>query len=521
MSTATSNLDPCSILATELPGKVSFPNQAAYETSKNSYFFQQARLSPECIVSPSRTAEVALIIKTLNALRSQNVSSPTVAVRGGGHTPFSGAANVDNGVTIDLSHINDVELVNPSDLSASNLVDSPSGTSLPANYSSKSPEAQAQIGKPDTFIVSVGGGANWGDVYTKLQPFNIVPVGGRGLTLGVGGLLTGGSRAEAPSGISFFSPVKGFACDNVVNMEVVLADGSIVNTNAKAHPDLFKALKGGSNNFGIVTRFDLQAYSQGDSWGGFISFPSSTIPQQLSAFSSFMRSTKSDPYGSVICAIGFIGAYQMTVASIGLHYTKAIENPALFQPFTSIQPQLKSTVRIANNLDFVTEVEANQALNSRGIYENTVFHHSDQIINDIYQLWSSTVDAIKAVSGVAYFLIFQRLPLIQTGVNPLGLDDAVHDDPMVVLVLSVTWTEAQDDATVKTVTQALIERIDQATKAAGLFREFKYLNYAAGFQDPIASYGSKNVGFLQAVSREYDPTGFFQRSVPGGFKLFR
>ena len=78
-----------------------------------------------------------------------------------------------------------------------------------------------------------------------------------------------------------------------------------------------------------------------------------------------MQDPKSDTFGSVICAIGFVGAYQMTVASIGLHYTKPISNPKIFQPITSIQSQLKSTLRIANNLDFVTEVESNQPLNSR------------------------------------------------------------------------------------------------------------------------------------------------------------
>lgn len=378
MTTALENTDACSLLSAQLPGKVSLPSQAAYDTSTNSYFFQEARLSPACIVSPSNTNEVALIVKRLNTLRSQTSFPSLVAVRGGGHTPFSGAANIDGGVTIDLSRINDVHLANINPYPALNVTDPQTEPALPVNFSSNSSAAGTQIGNSDSFIVSVGGGANWGDVYTKLQPSNVVAVGGRGLTLGVGGLLTGGEFAKATDeqgrqassqaiigGISFFSPEKGFACDNVVNMEVVLADGSIVNANTREQPDLFKALKGGSNNFGIVTRFDLHAFSQGDSWGGFISFPLSTVAQQLSAFSSFMRNAKSDPSASVICAIGFIGAYQMTVASIGLHYTKAISNPAIFQPFTSIQPQLSSTTRIANNLDFVTEVEKNQALNSR------------------------------------------------------------------------------------------------------------------------------------------------------------
>lgn len=56
----------------------------------------------------------------------------------------------------------------------------------------------------------------------------------------------------------------------MVNYEVVLADGSIVNANKRENPRLFKALKGGGNNFGIVTRFDMTAFPAGDLYGGII-----------------------------------------------------------------------------------------------------------------------------------------------------------------------------------------------------------------------------------------------------------
>jgi hypothetical protein len=60
----------------------------------------------------------------------------------------------------------------------------------------------------------------------------------------------------------------GLACDTIINMEMVLADGSIVNANATSNADLWKAMKGGSGNFGIVTRFDVEAFPVVDLWGG-------------------------------------------------------------------------------------------------------------------------------------------------------------------------------------------------------------------------------------------------------------
>ena len=153
----------------------------------------------------------------------------------------------------------------------------------------------------------------------------------------------------------------------------------------------------------------------------------------------------------------------------------------------------------------------------RAIHVNTVFHPTAGIIEAVYQLWSSTTESIRNMPGIAYFLIFQRIPVTESG-NALGLEDV--NDPLVLCLLSVTWAQAKDDAIINSVTQTLIEKIDQATRTAGVFHRSKYLNYAAPFQNPITSYGPDSKAQLRAVSKKYDPEGFFQVGVSGGFKLF-
>lgn len=138
-----------------------------------------------------------------------------VAVKSGGHASTE-INNIDLGVTIDLSYLN------------------------------------ATSYDPSTNIASVQTGGRWRDVYAELQKDNVVVAGGRDGGVGVGGFLLGG-------GISFFQAAIGYSCDTIVNYEVVLANGSIVNANKTSNSDLFKALKGGGSNFGIVTRFDLTA----------------------------------------------------------------------------------------------------------------------------------------------------------------------------------------------------------------------------------------------------------------------
>ena len=148
-------------------------------------------------------------------------------------------------------------------------------------------------------------------------------------------------------------------------MEIVLANGHIINANAKDNPDLFQALKGGSNNFGIVTRFDLQLYPGGDFWGGFIFTPGETFSQQLRAFQSFIDPKNFDPYAEMISAVGYEGQLGSFLGANGIYYTKPTPNPPIFQPFTSLEPQLGNTLRISNITDFVAEEKAQQAANSR------------------------------------------------------------------------------------------------------------------------------------------------------------
>jgi len=65
----------------------------------------------------------------------------------------------------------------------------------------------------------------------------------------------------------------GYICDNVVNFEVVLASGEIINASAEENSDLFIALTGGANNFGVITRFDMKTFQQGQMWGGSVFYP--------------------------------------------------------------------------------------------------------------------------------------------------------------------------------------------------------------------------------------------------------
>jgi FAD/FMN-containing dehydrogenase len=103
----------------------------------------------------------------------------------------------------------------------------------------------------DNSTVEVGPGLRWFDVYSYLEPYDRIVIGGRLKTIGVPGLTLIG-------GVHYFANKYGYAMDNVVSYDVVLGNGTQVTATANSSSDLFWALKGGANNFGVVTKFTLK-----------------------------------------------------------------------------------------------------------------------------------------------------------------------------------------------------------------------------------------------------------------------
>lgn len=111
---------------------------------------------------------------------------------------------------------------------------------------------------------------------------------------------------------------------------------------------------------------------------------------------------------------------------------------------------------------------------------------------------------------------------VQKGGNMLGLDQ--NPVNKLYLSLAVTLTTAESVKQQPQVLQKLlaaVRRIEVFATSVGASSDFVYLPYAKALQDPLGGYGSANVRYMKEVSKRYDPTRFFQRMVPGGFKIDR
>lgn len=405
-------------------------------------------------------------------------------VRGAGQQPLPGCANIQGGFTIDLRQLADIEIKEG--------------------------------------FVSVGAGARWGKIYEAVQEKGLAVTGSRSAPGGVGGLALSG-------GLSFFSSREGFICDNVVNFEVVLSSGQIINANAGENADLWVALRGGGNNLGVVTRFDLRTFEQGPFWGGAVLYHPPSFPGQIDALVEHLKQpTSADTH--LMISIGYSAAYMQlggTLCMNSLYHTGTTNpNPAELEPFAAVSPQIEqlNSLRALKLTEAAGEQAQQSADGVRCAYINTTVKADTSTLKAAADAYVAALEPLKECEGITCSFTLQPYPssLLEKsaslGGNVLGLDPA--DGPLVSILALTWWKDKKDDEKIVNTFQKVIEEIDRDAAARGTAVPFKYMNYAWGFQDPIASYGQENKAFLQKVSRAYDPDGLFQKGVPGGFKLF-
>jgi hypothetical protein len=130
-------------------------------------------------------------------------------------------------------------------------------------------------------------------------------------------------------------------------------------------------------------------------------------------------------------------------------------------------------------------------------------------------------EEIKSVPGLIYAATYEPYPLTLleagSGRNSLGL--STESGPLVLFLLYTSWSNDEDDENVVELNKKVLHEIKKGAEDIGHLVPYTYMNYAFPGQDPISSYGPEIKGELQAVSNKYDPNGFFQNTVRGGFKL--
>jgi FAD/FMN-containing dehydrogenase len=190
----------------------------------------------------ARCCDVADVIAALNFGRHHDL---LVAVRGGGHNG-AGLGSCDGGIVIDLSPLKGIRV------------------------------------DPGSRTVRVEAGCTQGDVDHAAHVFGLAVPAGIVSTTGIAGLTLGG-------GHGYLSRMYGLTIDNLLEADVVLADGRLVTASEREHPDLFWALRGGGGNFGIVTSFLFRAHPVANVYAGPIFWEIEHAAQIMRSYREFMR----------------------------------------------------------------------------------------------------------------------------------------------------------------------------------------------------------------------------------------
>ena len=221
-----------------LRGKLVEPHDKGYDDARkvfNAMINKRPRMIVYC-------TDVADVISSVNFARNNNL---LLSIRGGGHNG-GGLGICDDGLVIDLSSI---------------------------KYTKVDPVAKTVV---------AGGGCTWGDVDHATHAFGMATPSGIIATTGVGGLTTGG-------GLGHFTREYGLSIDNLLEVDMVLADGSFITANAKNNQDLFWAVRGGGGNFGVVTAFTFKLHPINIVYAGPILYEMSEAEDALKWYSRLIK----------------------------------------------------------------------------------------------------------------------------------------------------------------------------------------------------------------------------------------
>ncbi|KAH7013817.1 hypothetical protein EDB80DRAFT_710946 [Ilyonectria destructans] len=474
--------DACAALAAVLPGDVVYPNTTPYIQANSYWSDRQAEVHPRCFVTPRSTKGVSKVMKILT---SRNAP---FTVKSGGHTAFAGGSNVADGVTIDLVYLNAITV------------------------------------SADRQTVSVGPGNRWINVSEALDPLKLAVVAGRVADVGVGGLILGG-------GISYFSGLKGWACDNVRNFEVVVASGDIVNASPTVNADLYWALRGGGgSNFGIVTRFDLVSFEQGDLWTSSLIFPGALNTTLIPLFQDLtVNGLPSDPAAHTYFVLTYQPSFGGYIALTSFYHatipSPPESTPPVFAQFQSVPAAIVNST-LVTNISTQSRVIDVPYGSRQTWWDTTVSATSASLLADIVPLFEARNAALFAAangSSVVPFLVFQPIPvnvlsaMQQNGGNALGLEPS--DGPLMLVQLSTTWEDARLDALVEDSSRELVAKVERMAEKRRLDNGFVYMNYAGSTQQVQKHYGKNNQRKLKRIAREWDPQGKLARLWKGYFKL--
>ncbi len=436
--------------------------------------YEEARLvwngmidrQPALIVRCTGTADVCAAIAFV---REHGLMS---SVKGGGHN-IAGLAICDGGVVIDMSLMRGVWV----------------------DVAARSAHAQA--------------GCLLADVDRETQLHGLAAVLGFVSATGIAGLTTGG-------GYGYLTRRFGWTCDNVISMEVVMANGQVLRASESQNPELFWCLRGGSGNFGIVTSFEYRLHPVGPLvMGGAVAWRAEDAPQVLRFFREFSAAAPRELTCVALMRIAPPAPWlpreihgKPMVAVFACHSGNADEAARAVAPLKAFGKPVADILVPRPYTQLQSLLDATQPKGRRYYWKSEYLGALQPAALDTMVAQAAQVPSPH--SAMILFQIGGALNDLPAGHSPAGNRDAMFN-----CNIASAWDSAADDDVNIAWTRAAWQAMKPFSTGGA------YLNFMTedeGADRVLAAYGEPALARLAAMKLKYDPHNLFRhtKSLSGG-----
>jgi FAD/FMN-containing dehydrogenase len=443
-------------LAASMTGRLLQPSDDGYDDARRVHNGLIDR-RPALIVRCRTAADVAA------AVRFARAGGHEISVRGGGHN-VAGLAVADDAVMIDLAEMKDIRV------------------------------------DPEARTARAEGGVTWAELNAAGGEHGLAVTGGAISTTGIAGLTLGG-------GLGWLMPKFGLAADNVLAIELVTADGDVLEVTAASDPDLFWALRGGGGNFGVATTFTYRLHPLGMVTGGLIAHPIDAAQGLL----RFYRDAVADVSDDLEVFAGLVhapdGSGLQLAALVICHTGDPDQAEADLAPFKAWGSPLVVEVGPMPYPAMNTILDEGYPAGSFSYWMSSFTGGiTDELIDLAIEQFASTPSPMNAILFEHFHGAVTRVAVTDTAVP--------HRHEGFNLLIPSVWLDAADTEKNKSWTRATHAAFGEHLV------ERRWLNYLVDDQGGVAvraAYGP-NWERLVKVKRRVDPENVFHRNhnIPPG-----
>jgi hypothetical protein len=247
-------------------------------------------------------------------------------------------------------------------------------------------------------------------------------------------------------------------------------------------PDLYWALRGGGNNFGLVTKYNLYTIPCPTMRGGARIFTENYFTEVINAFINVVNNATVD--GKAQQYVAFLQSQGANLATAELTYVEDVADPVIFQQYRSI-PAIADSTSSKTLVEYVKYLVADNPFGYREVYWPIAVQLNEEFSNWVVDLFISLIPQVINLKGANPVIIYQgiTIPMLKNmtnyGGNALGLD--ASKGPVHLMHVAFWWDDQSDGDTVYEWIHSFLTQVIAKAQDMGIYNEYIYMNYASMF----------------------------------------